>query len=94
MQELLDLKDYSVGTLKGSFMVNFFLDAKPNSLMWRVGQELIMPNEENLVDSWTHGLERAKTHKYAFLCDPVSTPFLISASETGCEFLEVCTKTT
>ena len=93
MQELLDLKDYSVGTLRGSSMVSFFLDTEPNSLRWRVGQELIMPNEENLVDSWIQGLERAKTHKYAFISNAVSTPFFIPASETGCGFLEVCTKT-
>ena len=46
MQELLDRKDYSVGTVKGSSMVSFFLDAEPGSRRWRVGQELIMTTEE------------------------------------------------
>ena len=51
-------------------MVSFFFDAEPNSLSWRVGQEQVLPNKENI----TEGLERAKTQKYAFLNDMVSTP--------------------
>ena len=94
MQELLDRKEYSVGTKRGSSMVSFFLDAEPNSLSWKVGQELITPNEENLVDSWTQSLARAKTHKYAFLRNTMSTTFSIQAFQTECDFLEVCIGTT
>ena len=90
MKELLHLKDYSVGTLRGTSMISFFFDADPNTLSWKVGQELVLPSEENIVDSTTEGLARAKTHKYAYLNDMVSTPLYIPTSETGCEFLEVC----
>ena len=83
------IKDFSVGTLRGTSMVSFFFDADENSLRWRMGQELIMPVEENLVGSITQGLARAKSHKYAFLSDMVSTPLFFPASQTGCEFLEV-----
>ena len=89
MKELLHVKDFSVGTLRGTSMVSFFFDADENSLRWRMGQELIMPIEENLVGSITQGLARAKSHKYAFLSDMVSTPLFFPASQTGCEFLEV-----
>ena len=89
MKELLHLKDYSVGTLRGTSMISFFFDAEPNSLRWRVGQELILPMEKNIVDSTTEGLARAKSHKYAYLNDIVSTPLFIPTSQTGCEFLEV-----
>ena len=90
MKELMHLKDYSVGTLRGTSMISFFFDADPNTLSWKVGQELVLPSEENIVDSTTEGLARAKTHKYAYLNDMVSTPLYIPTSETGCEFLEVC----
>ena len=93
MKDLLHLKDYSVGTFRGTSMVSFFFDAEPNSLSWRVGQELVLPNKENLVDSLTEGLARAKTHKYAFLGDMVSTTQFIETSQSECEFLEVWPQT-
>ena len=89
MEELLLRKDYSVGAMRGSSMASFFFDADPNSLRWKVGQELVMPSEENLVDSYTQGLARAKKQKYAFLSDIVSTPFFLPTTQTECDFLEV-----
>ena len=74
-------------------MVYFFFDAEPNSLSWRVGQELVLPIEGNLVVSTTEGLARAKTHKYAYLDDMVITSQFIQASQSECEFLEVCPQT-
>ena len=70
-------------------MASFFFDADPNSLRWKVGQELVMSSEENLVDSYTQGLARAKKQKYAFLSDIVSTPFFLPTTQTECDFLEV-----
>ena len=90
MKELLQLKDFSVGTIRGTSMVTYFFDADKDTDRWKVGEQLIKPQqEENIVDSTTQGLERARSHKYAFLNDIVSTPVFIPASQSGCDFLEV-----
>jgi hypothetical protein len=82
LEELLKSKDYSVGSIKGTAMLNIFPGAPTGSLYQRVAQELM--KEADVVDDIDAGVARIHSHKYAFVWVDYVMP-----NEGGCEFLEI-----
>ena len=84
LQELLKMKKFKVGTMRGTAPFDKFFSAPNDSIYKRVHDELF-EDEEDLPRTAIEGADRVRADpNYAFIWNTITMP-----NQGGCEFLEV-----
>jgi hypothetical protein len=86
LQELLESREYTVGTVNGSAPYAIMNNAPKNSIKYRVRQELM--KNDDIVKNIEEGVERIRNNrKYAFIWD--KTTMIPHMTNDNCEFMDI-----
>ena len=77
---------YSLGSVKGTALVDNFLYAPPNSIEYALAESKIRKDPSNMVGSIEEGLAKAKFEKYAFIW---TTDVIFELNKDNCDFLNI-----
>ena len=77
---------YGLGSVKGTYFIDNFLYAPPNSIKNILSNEKIQRDPSNIVNSIEEGLAKAKNEKYAFIW---VTDVIYDLNKDNCDFMNI-----
>ena len=78
--------EYQFGSVDGTAPLTNFINGPENSIFRKIGDNIIMKDKNNIVNTIEEGLEKAKREKYVFVW---TADVIKSITDSSCDFLNI-----